>query len=118
MIAVSEMMKQVGEGIRYFRKRKGLSQEELAHLAQVNQNYVGKLERAEKVCSVDVLFKVTGALGVSLAEFFRYVQPEGGESDDTTLGKIVGRLRGRSDAEQRKLLKVIDAVLDVKPEET
>jgi ribosome-binding protein aMBF1 (putative translation factor) len=89
-----------------------LSQEELAHLAQVHESYVGKLERAEKVCSVDVLVRVTGALGVSLVDFFRYIQPEGKESDGTTLGEIVNRLRGRSVEEQKKVLKVIDAILD------
>lgn len=108
---MSEMMKKVGEGIRHFRKQKGMSQEELAHLANIHESYVGKLERAEKVCSVDVLVRVAGALGVSLIEFFRYVQPEGGESEDTTLGQIVDRLRSRSVEEQKKVLRVIDAVL-------
>lgn len=115
---MSEMMKKVGEGIRHFRRQKGMSQEELAHSANIHESYVGKLERAEKVCSVDVLAKVAEALGVSLPEFFRYVQPEGGESEETTLGQIVSRLRGRSVAEQRKLLKVIDAVLDEQSDET
>lgn len=105
-------MKKVGEGIRHYRKQKGLSQEELAHLSQVHESYIGKLERSEKTCSVEVLAKVTDALGVSLVEFFRYVQPEGGEGGDTTLGQIVNRLRGRSAAEQKKVLKVIEAVLD------
>lgn len=105
-------MKKVGEGIRHYRKQKGLSQEELAHLAHVHESYVGKLERAEKVCSVDVLVRVTEALGVSLADFFRYVQPEGGENGGTTLGQIVDRLRSRSVEEQERVLKVINAVLD------
>jgi hypothetical protein len=74
--------------------------------------YVGKLERAEKVCSIDVLVKVTGALDVSIVDFFRYVQPEGGENEGTILGQIVDKLRGRSVEEQKKILRVIDAVLD------
>lgn len=105
-------MKKVGEGIRHFRKEKDMSQEELAHAADVHESYVGKLERAEKVCSIDVLAKVTGALGVSLTNFFRYVEPEGSENEVTTLGEIVDRLRGRSIQEQKKILRVIDAVLD------
>ncbi|WP_181592648.1 helix-turn-helix domain-containing protein [Paenibacillus sp. YN15] len=109
---MSEMMKKVGEGIRHFRKEKDMSQEELAHAADVHESYVGKLERAEKVCSIDVLAKVTGALGISLTKFFRYVEPEGSENEGTTLGEIVDRLRGRSIQEQKKILRVIDAVLD------
>lgn len=105
-------MKKVGEGIRHFRKQKGLSQEELAHRALVHESYIGKLERFEKTCSIEVLSKVTDALGVSLVDFFRYIQPEGGENENTTLEQIVNRLRSRSAAEQKKVLKVIDAVLD------
>ncbi|WP_146767156.1 helix-turn-helix domain-containing protein [Paenibacillus sp. YN15] len=111
---MSEIMKKVGEGIRHYRKKRGWNQEELAHLAQVHESYVGKLERAEKVCSVDVMERVTAALGVSMVEFFSYIQPEGKKSAGTTLEEIVDRLRGRSEEEQRRVLKVIDAVLDDK----
>jgi len=114
VIVVSEIMKKVGEGIRHFRKQRGLSQEDLAHKAQIHESYIGKLERFEKTCSVEVLAKVTDALGVSLVDFFRYIQPEVGAGGDTALGQIVDRLRGRSTAEQKKVLKVIDAVLDDK----
>ncbi|WP_280753228.1 MULTISPECIES: helix-turn-helix transcriptional regulator [unclassified Paenibacillus] len=109
---MSEMMKKVGEAIRHFRKEKGMSQEELAHASGVHESYVGKLERAEKVCSVDVLAKVTGALDISLTDFFRYLQPEGSQDQETTLGIIVDKLRDRSVQEQKKILRVIDAVLD------
>nr|WP_310830826.1 helix-turn-helix transcriptional regulator [Paenibacillus typhae] len=71
-----------------------MSQEELAHALGVHESYVGKLERAEKVCSVDVLAKVTGALDVSVTNF--YLQPEGSQEQETTSGKIVDKLRYRS----------------------
>jgi len=108
-------MKMVGEGIRHFRKLHGLSQEELANKAGVHETYIGKLERAEKVCSVEVLAKITNALDLSLAEFFGYVQPVSGEERESTLAEIVDRLRSRSVSEQKRILKVIDAMLDDRP---
>lgn len=48
-----------------------MSQEELAHRAQVNRNYVGMLEREEYAASVDVLEKLGIALGVDPIEFLR-----------------------------------------------
>ncbi|MGZ7445495.1 helix-turn-helix domain-containing protein [Paenibacillus sp. TH7-28] len=109
---MSDLMKMVGEGIRHFRKLLGLSQEELANKAEIHETYIGKLERAEKVCSVVVLAKITKALNLSMVEFFNYVQPVSGEKSEFTLAEIVDRLRGRSENEQKRVLKVIDAMLD------
>lgn len=105
-------MKMVGEGIRHFRKLRGLSQEELASKAELHETYIGKLERSEKVCSVVVLARVTSALNLSMVEFFSYIQPVSGEGNDSTLAEIVDRLRSRSINEQKRILKVIDAMLD------
>ncbi len=105
-------MKMVGEGIRHFRKLRGLSQEELASKAEVHETYIGKLERSEKVCSVVVLAKITSALNLSMVEFFSYIQPVSGEGNDSTLAEIVNKLRSRSLNEQKRILKVIDAMLD------
>lgn len=48
-----------------------MSQEELAHRAKINRNYVGMLEREEYAASVDVLEKLGAALDVDPIEFFR-----------------------------------------------
>lgn len=112
VIVVSDLMKMVGEGIRHFRKLRGLSQEELASKAEVHETYIGKLERSEKVCSVVVLAKITNALDLSMVEFFSYIQPVSGEGSESTLSEIVDRLRGKSINEQKRVLKVIDAMLD------
>ncbi len=48
-----------------------MSQEELAHRAKVNRNYVGMLEREEYAVSVDTLEKLSTALNVDPIEFFR-----------------------------------------------
>jgi len=112
VIAVSDLMKMVGEGIRHFRKLRGLSQEELASKAEVHETYIGKLERSEKVCSVVVLVRITSALDLSMVEFFSYIQPVSGEKSESILTEIVDRLRSRSENEQKRILKVIDAMLD------
>jgi transcriptional regulator with XRE-family HTH domain len=47
-----------------------LSQEALAEKANLHRNYVGRVERGESGVSLDVVFRLTTALGLSLAEFF------------------------------------------------
>jgi len=112
VIAMDDLMRMVGEGIRHFRRQRGLSQEELASKAEVHETYIGKLERSEKVCSVVVLAKITNALDLSMVEFFSYIQPVSGEKRESTLTEIVDRLRSRSETEQKRILKVIDVMLD------
>ncbi|MNO00185.1 hypothetical protein D3C81_2200140 [compost metagenome] len=56
--------------------------------------------------------KITNALDLSLIEFFSYIQPVSGEERESALAEIVNRLRSRSVSEHKRILKVIDAILD------
>jgi ribosome-binding protein aMBF1 (putative translation factor) len=44
---MSDIVKIVGDRIRIVRTQKGLSQEELAHKANIDASHFGKLERGE-----------------------------------------------------------------------
>ena len=46
------------------RAERGLSQEELAHLAGLNRNYVGMIEREENAATVDTMEQLAAALDV------------------------------------------------------
>jgi transcriptional regulator with XRE-family HTH domain len=52
------LRERVARNLRRLRQEKSVSQEELAHLAQVNRNYVGMLEREEYAASIDMLEKL------------------------------------------------------------
>jgi transcriptional regulator with XRE-family HTH domain len=53
---------------RELRREKGLSQEELAELADLHRTYVGSVERGERNISIDNLERIAAALGVPLRE--------------------------------------------------
>lgn len=59
----------VAQNLRRTRKRRGLSQEELAHLAGVNRNYVGMIEREENSPTIDMIERLADVLKVEPAEF-------------------------------------------------
>lgn len=61
----------VGGNIRRLRKAKGLTQEQLAHEADVAMRYVAGVERAEENPSLRFLVKIAGALGVSPGDLFQ-----------------------------------------------
>lgn len=58
-------MNRFGEKLRTLRKQRGLSQTELAEILGVQQSYVGKLERGERVPNVTMIRKVAELFNVS-----------------------------------------------------
>ena len=65
---------QLGMRIRYLRKQKGLSQEDLALDSGVNKNYLSDLERGERNPTIVVLEKIAASLGVTLSTLFKGIQ--------------------------------------------
>lgn len=52
------------ENLKRYRKAKGLSQEELAHLAELDRTYVSALERCVYAASIDVVARIAVVLDV------------------------------------------------------
>jgi transcriptional regulator with XRE-family HTH domain len=62
--------KRFGENLRRAREARGLTQEELAHLAGIHRTEVGLLERAGREPRLATLVKLATALGVPLGDLF------------------------------------------------
>lgn len=60
-----------GERVREIRKEKGLSQEELAHKADLHRTYIGMIERAEKNITLINIEKIAKALEVNIKELIQ-----------------------------------------------
>lgn len=58
----------VGETIRTRRRRAHLSQEKLAEKTNLNRNYIGEIERAEKNITLETLEKIAKALDLRVGE--------------------------------------------------
>lgn len=61
----------LGRAIREIRLAKGVSQENLALLAEVDRSYVGRVERGDNNVAVLTLAKLSRALGVSVAKLMQ-----------------------------------------------
>ncbi|MER9675292.1 helix-turn-helix transcriptional regulator [Mesorhizobium sp. M0208] len=61
--------------LRLLRQSTGLSQEQLADLAGLDRNYVGKLEREENSPTVDTLEVLALALQVDVEQLIRRNAP-------------------------------------------
>ncbi len=68
MISNSEILKKFGDRVRQLRKQKDISQEELAHRADLHRTYIGMIERAEKNITLLNIEKIANALEVEISE--------------------------------------------------
>lgn len=57
-----------GEKVREIRNSQNLSQEQLAHLADVHRTYIGMVERAEKNITLVNIEKIANALNVKIKD--------------------------------------------------
>jgi transcriptional regulator with XRE-family HTH domain len=57
--------------LRKARNAKGLSQEALAHEADIDRSYVGALERSEYSATIDMVEKLAKALGLEASDLLQ-----------------------------------------------
>lgn len=62
---------QIGERVREHRALLGLTQAELAERSVLNTSYVGQIERGLREPSFKALWKIAGALNLSLSELLK-----------------------------------------------
>ncbi|MGA7711882.1 MAG: helix-turn-helix transcriptional regulator [Rhizomicrobium sp.] len=66
-----EIREILAANLRKYRKITGLSQEELAHRAEIDRTYISSLERCQYAASIDVLARLAKELGVEAAELLQ-----------------------------------------------
>lgn len=59
-----------GHRVRELRQKKNISQEALAHNADLDRTYITSLENGRRNVSIQTISKVLQALEVSFADFF------------------------------------------------
>lgn len=55
-----------GKRVREVRKDKGISQERLAEMADIDRSYMGNIERGEKNVTLKKVYEICDALGVDV----------------------------------------------------
>jgi transcriptional regulator with XRE-family HTH domain len=67
-----EILNLFGENVKKFRRLLNLSQEELAHKADLHRTYIGMIERAEKNITLVNIKKIANALGVKIEDLLKH----------------------------------------------
>lgn len=106
---MTTLKERLGERIRYIRKDKGLSQEELGELSGLHTNYIGQVERGNKNLTVESLEKITFGLGITLEQLFRHLDPM--QTKDET-SQLLELLESRSSIDKALMLSLAKSVFD------
>jgi ribosome-binding protein aMBF1 (putative translation factor) len=78
---------QFGRSLLRFRRKAGMSQEELAAKAGLHRTEIGKVEQGTRTARVDTLVRLAGALSVSPSALLEGVQWS--PSDDGDEGRFI-----------------------------
>jgi|GraSoiStandDraft_36_1057302.scaffolds.fasta_scaffold2526361_1 transcriptional regulator with XRE-family HTH domain len=72
MLSDKELQRNFGKRLRYFRRDRDLTQEQLAELVDLSVNFISMLEKGEAAPSFDTITKLTNALNVDVGELFKF----------------------------------------------
>ena len=101
-------LESIGRNIRHYRIKKKLRQEDLAERASLSPNYVGALERGEKVPSLETFIVLLNALGVSADMILSDVIDVGYTIKDSLLAE---KLESLDADDRKKIYDVIDIMV-------
>ncbi|MBR2467325.1 MAG: helix-turn-helix transcriptional regulator [Clostridia bacterium] len=103
------MEKLIGRKIQYFRKKKGITQEQLSEILGITPHYLSALERGIYNIKIETLIKILNTLDLSADEIFCDVV---NKSCSITANRLSSMLEDLPAEEQKKILAVVDTMIE------
>ena len=97
----------IGKNIRVYRQTKKLRQEDLAERTGLSSNYIGMIERGEKIPSLETFICIANTLGVSADMLLADVLETGYAVKNSLLAEKLDRL---SKEDRERIYDVIDTL--------
>ncbi|WP_298736249.1 helix-turn-helix transcriptional regulator [uncultured Subdoligranulum sp.] len=98
----------IGRNIRYYRLEQDLRQEDLAEAIGLSGNYIGMVERGEKIPSLETLVAILNVLHISADMVLTDVVDTGYTVKQSMLAERIGRLPA---AERERIYAVVDLLV-------
>lgn len=100
--------KLIGERIQEIRKKRKLSQEQVAERADISPNYLSRIECGKENPTLDMLIKLARALGTEMWEIFDFAHEVGLKEMKETMNKL---LKESEEEKLRLAIKILRAVV-------
>ena len=69
-----DIRKQFGKRVKQLRQENKLSQEALAHLAELDRTYIPSIEKGERNVSLEVIQKLSKAFKIKISELLKGIE--------------------------------------------
>ena len=96
----------LGQRIRNYRTKQGLSQEKLAELSGCHPTYIGQIERGEKNATIESIERIAIALDLPLSKLFEKIGTLEGDGSNIPL-ECYELLLSKSKKDQEKLYRIL-----------
>jgi len=104
------MLKAFGKNLKKLRKAKGLTQQQLGDLANINYKFYGDVERGLKNPSSVVIYKLANALGVSVSEILKVEECQSTEVD--MLKEVEKLFEGKEEKNKQKAIRILEVFFE------
>ena len=101
-------LKTIGMHIRLYRKKKKLRQEALAEMTNLSTNYIGMIERGEKIPSLESFLCIANALEVSADMLLADVLDQGYKIKASLLAE---QLEGLNPKDRENIYAVVETMI-------
>ena len=94
----------IGARIKELRSKKGITQERLSELMDINPKYLSSIERGKENPTLHTLMKLSESLNVDMGDVFGFIQVE---DPKRRKKKIIEVLNEADDEQLRVILKIV-----------
>ncbi|MBQ8689633.1 MAG: helix-turn-helix transcriptional regulator [Clostridia bacterium] len=100
--------KEIGKRVQEYRKKKKLTQEELAEILEISTNHLSALERGMYNIKLDLLVQIINALDCSADDIFCDVINNGYKA---RASRLSDKIEALSPEEQAKIFDVVETMV-------
>jgi transcriptional regulator with XRE-family HTH domain len=103
-----DIKKIIGSRIAEIRKKKGMTQDQLAEKMEISPKYLSSIERGKENPTLNTLINLAQCLGVDLGVIFSFPQIE----DPSKRKSLINSLLTKADEDQLKqALKILSSII-------
>jgi len=98
--------------ISEYRKISGITQAKLAEKTELSNDFISRVERGERIPSLETLSRITKALGVSLREFFDFSGEQQTEKIGVEAERVMTYLKNKDEKDIRLAYDIVRAIFE------
>ncbi|MBQ3834375.1 MAG: helix-turn-helix transcriptional regulator [Elusimicrobia bacterium] len=106
---MQKIYENIGQKIRFVRKAKKLTLEDLAFKINMDWSFLARIETGKTVASLETLYKIAKTLGISLEELFKNVDDIKNKAINKEFSNLLAKIPQK---EKDKIISIIKIILD------